>query len=184
MEVFHSKIASFQNFDFILKFPKVLMFFEVMPTRRPFWSDSEKKFLVKSPCCDATKSTFPLSVDVETVPYHDSVRTSFWAWKLSLQSDLITRKKFGTLISLSSTLKYLHCWGRPPSKMVWIVHFHTNFLLSSDVDSEPTQTFGGFVRLNTSLLESRYKRFGKNEGRKIAKMQRIRTDTSLSGQIP
>ena len=68
--------------------------------------------------------------------------------------------------------------------MVWIVHFHTNFLLSSDVDSEPTQTFGGFVRLNTSLLEPRYKRFGKNEGRKIAKMQRIRTDTSLSGQIP
>ena len=184
MEVFHSKIASFQNFDFILKFQKVLMFFEVMPTRRPFWSDSEKKFRVKFPCCDATKSTFPLSVDVETVPYHDSVRTSFWAYKLLYYCDAITRKKFGTPISLSSTLKYLHCWGRPPSKMVWIVHFHTIFLLSSDVDSESTQTFGGFVRLNTSLLEPRYKLFGKNEGRKIAKMQRIRTDTSLSGQIP
>ena len=98
MEACGSKITSFQNFELILKFQKVLMFFEVMPTRRPCWSDSEKKFPVKPPCCDATKSTFPLSVDVETVPYHDSVRTSFWAWKLPLQSDLITRKKFGTFI--------------------------------------------------------------------------------------
>ena len=131
------KIASFQNFDLILKFQKVLMFFEVIPTWRPFWSDPQKKFREKSPCCDATKSTFVLSVDVETVPHHFSVRTSFWAWKLPLQTDAITRKKFGTPISLSSTLKYFHCWGRPPSKMVWIVENDTIFLLSSDVDSEP-----------------------------------------------
>ena len=130
MEVCSLKITSFQNFDLILKFQKVLMFFEVILTRQAFWTHSQKKFSVKRPCFDATKSTSPLSVDVETVPLHESVRTSFWAWKLPLQSDPITRKKFGTPLSLSSTLKFLHCWGRPPSEMVWIVTNHTSFLLS------------------------------------------------------
>ena len=68
------------------------MFFEVIPTWRQFWSDPQNKFREKSTCCDATKSTFVLSVDVETVPHHFSVRTSFWAWKLPLQTDAITRK--------------------------------------------------------------------------------------------
>ncbi len=160
------------------------MFFEVIPSGKPFWSDPQKKFRVKSPCCDATKSTFALNVDVETVPHHDSVRTSFWAWKLPLQSDAITRKKFGTPISLSSTLKYLHCWGRPPSKMVWIVQNDTSFLLSSDVDLGATKKFRVFVRLITSLLEPRCKRIQRNNGKKIQKMQQIQADTSINGQNP
>ena len=78
----------------------------------------------------------------------------------------------------------LHCWGRPPSKMVWIVQNHTSFLLSSDVDLWASQKFGGFVRLLTSLLEPRSKRFQQEWRSKIEKMQHIRADTSLNGQNP